>query len=226
MCSVQKWWVLNAPGPKKAESGKILIVNINKTVTWLNCETEFEGGKRLLRSWNAEFFYAKFRARITGRRTFNEHWISVPNSISTSNIHYHSQSDQHICATLSCLTLMYYSSNKELKQTHGQPYNVHWQQVQNIATKAVSSMDGGFPNERLVRVLAMLQESRKVMPSVPHVRSWRCCESTIMWQLPSDWLCPHYNRVHGNLAYWPRWTFFHLAPQKKKYSWLAKLTYM
>ena len=50
-----------------------------QTVTWLDCDTVVQAGKRFVRC-------TKFKMKLKGRRNFSEHWITGAESVHNSNI--------------------------------------------------------------------------------------------------------------------------------------------
>ena len=68
-----------------------------RTVSWLECETQVEGGCRVVTQLKCSVC-KKFRSRILSRRNFSDRWISGAESIRTSNIRDHAQSEQHVHA--------------------------------------------------------------------------------------------------------------------------------
>ena len=63
-----------------------------KTVTWLECESELESGKKVVKKLNCSVC-TKFQAKILSRRNFSDRWIlgaevtyvTTPTAISTSS---------------------------------------------------------------------------------------------------------------------------------------------
>ena len=67
------------------------------SVSWLECETETVGGKRTVSCLKCTVC-RKFKDAIRHRRNFNEHWVTGANTMKTSNIRDHAQSEQHVYA--------------------------------------------------------------------------------------------------------------------------------
>ena len=65
-----------------------------KTVTWLDCESEIESGKKVVKRLKCSVC-TRFRSRIMHRRNFSNRWIVGADSVRTSNIRDHAHSDQH-----------------------------------------------------------------------------------------------------------------------------------
>ena len=64
-----------------------------KTVTWLICDSEFEGTKKLVIKLKCSVC-TKFQHQITGRNV-SDRWITGADSLRTSNIRDHAKSYQH-----------------------------------------------------------------------------------------------------------------------------------
>ena len=69
----------------------------HQTVSWLDCDTVSEGGKKVVQQLKC-LVCSKFKASIRGRRNFNDRWIVSADSVRTSNVKDHAQSDQHMLA--------------------------------------------------------------------------------------------------------------------------------
>ena len=65
-----------------------------QTVTWLDCDTEVQAGKRFVTKLRCSVC-TKFKVKIVGRRNFSERWITGAESVCNSNIRDHVRSDQH-----------------------------------------------------------------------------------------------------------------------------------
>ena len=70
-----------------------------QTVSWLDCEAVPESGKKAVKRLKCSVC-SKFKANIRGRRNFSERWIIGADSVRTSNVKDHAQSDQHAHAML------------------------------------------------------------------------------------------------------------------------------
>ena len=68
-----------------------------QTVTWLDCDTEAQAGKRFVTKLRYSMC-TKFKTGIVSRRNFSERWIVGTESVRNSNIRDHARSDQHIHA--------------------------------------------------------------------------------------------------------------------------------
>lgn len=68
-----------------------------QTVTWLDCDTELSGRKKLVTKLRCSVC-AKFKANIFSRRNFSEKWLLGAESVRTSNIRDHAKADQHVHA--------------------------------------------------------------------------------------------------------------------------------
>ena len=68
-----------------------------QTVTWLDCETGFEGGVKLVTKLKCRVC-TKYRDRIIGWKNFRDKWISGVDSVRTTNVLDHTKSDQHVYA--------------------------------------------------------------------------------------------------------------------------------
>ena len=66
----------------------------HQTVSWLDCDTVSEGGKKVVQRLKCSVC-SKFKVSIRGRRNFNDRWIVGADSVRTSNVKDHAQSDQH-----------------------------------------------------------------------------------------------------------------------------------
>ena len=66
-------------------------------VTWLDCDTELSGRKKIVTKLRCSVC-AKFKRRIATRRNFSERWLLGAESVRASNIHNHARADQHIYA--------------------------------------------------------------------------------------------------------------------------------
>ena len=64
------------------------------TVTWLDCDTELSGRKKIVTKLRCSVC-AKFKTRIATRRNFSERWLLGAESVRTSNIRDHARADQH-----------------------------------------------------------------------------------------------------------------------------------
>ena len=53
------------------------------TVSWLDCDTVSEGGKKVVQRLKCSVC-SKFKASIRGRRNFNDRWIIGADSVRTS----------------------------------------------------------------------------------------------------------------------------------------------
>jgi len=69
----------------------------HQTISWLDCDTRFSEGKRVVTRLKCRVC-TKHKARISGRKHFNNKWIEGAESIRTSNIRDHANADQHIHA--------------------------------------------------------------------------------------------------------------------------------
>ena len=56
-----------------------------KTITWLECETVMECGRKMMRALKCSVC-TKFRTRIESSRNFSDKWILGAESLQTSNI--------------------------------------------------------------------------------------------------------------------------------------------
>ena len=65
-----------------------------QTVTWLDCDTEVQAGKRFVTKLRCSVC-TKFKTKIVGRRNFSGRWIAGAESVHSSNIQDHARSDQH-----------------------------------------------------------------------------------------------------------------------------------
>lgn len=65
-----------------------------KTVSWLDCETEIESGKKMVKTLKCSVC-TRFQSRIMHQRNFSDRWIVGADSIRTSNIRDHAHSEQH-----------------------------------------------------------------------------------------------------------------------------------
>ena len=65
-----------------------------KTVTWLDCDTNVEGGNKVVRKLKCTVC-ARFRSQILCKRNFSDRWITGAKSVRTSNIRDHASSEQH-----------------------------------------------------------------------------------------------------------------------------------
>ena len=65
-----------------------------QSVSWLECETETVGGKRTVCCLKCTVCM-KFKDVLRHRRNFNECWVTGANTLKTSNIRDHAQSEQH-----------------------------------------------------------------------------------------------------------------------------------
>lgn len=65
-----------------------------QTVTWLDCDTEVQAGKRFVTKLRCSVC-TKFKVKIEGQRNFSECWITGAESVRNSNIRDHARSDQH-----------------------------------------------------------------------------------------------------------------------------------
>ena len=65
-----------------------------KTVSWLDCDSEIESGKTLVKRLKCSVC-TRFRSRIMHRRNFSDRWIVGADSVRTSNIRDHAHSEQH-----------------------------------------------------------------------------------------------------------------------------------
>ena len=63
-------------------------------MTWLDCETVTEGGKRVVKKLKCKVC-SRFADKISGRRNFSNKWIVGAESVRTSNVRDHAQNDQH-----------------------------------------------------------------------------------------------------------------------------------
>ena len=68
-----------------------------KSVTWLDCETGFEGGRKVVSKLKCTVCKT-FVSKITSRRNYSQRWIVGADSIHTSNIRDYVHSDQHVHA--------------------------------------------------------------------------------------------------------------------------------
>ena len=57
-----------------------------KTVTWLDCKSEIESGKKVVKRLKCSVCM-RFRSRIMHQRNFSDCWIVGADSVRTSNIH-------------------------------------------------------------------------------------------------------------------------------------------
>ena len=69
-----------------------------KTLSWLECDTTFKGGKKIVTQLRCSVC-SKFESRIEGRRNYSAKWIRGADSVRTSSIRDHANSDQHLHAT-------------------------------------------------------------------------------------------------------------------------------
>ena len=81
----------------KGELSKRDFDREHKTLSWLECETCIEAGARVVTQLKCSVC-KKFQSRIVGKRNFSDRWITGAESIRTTNIHDHAQSEQHIHA--------------------------------------------------------------------------------------------------------------------------------
>ena len=65
-----------------------------QTLTWLDCETKSEGGKRVVSKLKCKIC-EKFVSKICGRKHFSDKWIVGADSVRSSNIKDHAECDQH-----------------------------------------------------------------------------------------------------------------------------------
>ena len=66
----------------------------HQTVSWLDCDMVSESGKKVVQRLKCSVC-SKFKASISGRRNFNDRWIVSADSVRTSNVKDHTQSDQY-----------------------------------------------------------------------------------------------------------------------------------
>ena len=65
-----------------------------QTVTWLDCDTEMQAGKRFVMKPRCSIC-AKFKMGIVTRRNFSERWIAGAEYVRNRNIRDHARSDKH-----------------------------------------------------------------------------------------------------------------------------------
>ena len=65
-----------------------------QTVTWLECQCENDFGKKIVSKISCSLC-KKYHNYIRGRKNFSEKWITGAESLRTSNIRDHAQSEQH-----------------------------------------------------------------------------------------------------------------------------------
>ena len=65
-----------------------------QTMTWLDCETGMESGKKIVEKLKCKVC-TEFVDKIRGRKHFSNKWICGADSVSTSNVRDHSHNDQH-----------------------------------------------------------------------------------------------------------------------------------
>ena len=65
-----------------------------QTLTWLNCESEFDHGKKIVTKLSCSVC-SKYRDKIKGRKNFSDKWITGAESLRISNIKDHAQYEQH-----------------------------------------------------------------------------------------------------------------------------------
>ncbi len=65
-----------------------------KTLTWLECATAIENGKKVVKKLKCSVC-TQFEDRIMGRKNFSNKWIVGAESVRTSNLRDHAQTDQH-----------------------------------------------------------------------------------------------------------------------------------
>jgi len=65
-----------------------------QTMTWLDCETGMESGKKIVEKLKCKVC-TEFVDKIHGRKHFSDKWICGADSIRTSNVRDHFHNDQH-----------------------------------------------------------------------------------------------------------------------------------
>ena len=70
-----------------------------KTLTWLDCDTKLEFGNKVVIKLKCTVC-TKFKDKIMGRKNFSNKWIVGAESVHTSNVWGHAQTDQHTYAML------------------------------------------------------------------------------------------------------------------------------
>ena len=65
-----------------------------QTLTWLNCHSQFDSGKRVVTKLSCSIC-SKYQDKIKGRKNFSEKWINGAESLRTSNLKDHAHTDQH-----------------------------------------------------------------------------------------------------------------------------------
>ena len=68
-----------------------------RTVTWFDCDTEVQSGKRFVTKLRCSVC-TKLKMKLKGWRNLSERWITGAESVRNSNIRDHAQSDHHECA--------------------------------------------------------------------------------------------------------------------------------
>ena len=65
-----------------------------QTMTWLDCETGMESGKKIVEKLKCKVC-TQFVHKIRGRKHFSDKWICGADSVCTSNVRDHFHNDQH-----------------------------------------------------------------------------------------------------------------------------------
>ena len=65
-----------------------------QTMTWLDCETGMESGKKIVEKLKCKVC-TEFVDKIRGRKHFSNKWICGADSVRTSNVRDHFNNDQH-----------------------------------------------------------------------------------------------------------------------------------
>ena len=96
----------SAPEPKKRkvtystyQKWKAELDHDCQTVTWLECDTEVSGKKKIVTKLRCGVC-AQFKERIATRRNFSEKCLLGAESVRTSNIRDHAKADQHTHAMI------------------------------------------------------------------------------------------------------------------------------
>ncbi len=69
------------------------------TLSWLDCECSGQSSRKIVEKLKCKVC-TQYEPRIMGMRNYSEKWISGADSVRTSNIRDHSNSDHHKHATL------------------------------------------------------------------------------------------------------------------------------
>lgn len=69
----------------------------NHSVSWLECDTETKSGMQIVTCLK-HTICTKFKDVLRHQRNFNKCWLTEANTMKTSNLRDHAQSEQHIYA--------------------------------------------------------------------------------------------------------------------------------